>query len=691
MTTASSPFETSLTASVRGPEVPAAHPCQLQKPKADGNHGLLRKLRLSESGNVMAIAAAAIVPLIGMIGGAVDMSRIYLTKTRLQQACDAGALAGRKSMTGLNWSPASEAQAKELFHTNFPEGKYGTGALTADYHASSTGAVTGTATVAVPMTLMTFFGQAERDVSASCTADLQLPNTDVMLVLDTTLSMNDKNPGDAQSRIEVLRTAVTNFYTTLEGVKPAGSTIRYGFVPYSSTVNVGTLLKPEWIVDEAVYDSRVPDGTSSISGGTESADKTTTTYVVIGGTQSPGPPSTGPSENCFPPATTYTEAWSSWSAWSPDATSKPRTRKQTQTINGTTYSANLVNGVCTITSTVYNNLVREWTQTVDDNPNAGKPIPGGTAYHWIYRPVSFPMAPLKSGSVPGGSFSATVANNHANRTITWNESNACIEERATRRTDEGTGVPRYDMDVDLVPIAGNRATQWQPYLPGVVYSRKASWPTDGGTWLYTGSLPTETRSVNVNATTNYYTPFNNPQDYGACPTTSRKLNAISASTLTTYLNSLRPAGFTYHDIGFLWGLRLMSPTGLFQAEHAAAEANGRIARHLIFMTDGDTDTRIGAYDAWGISGMDRRRTPIGEIPSNATQNTITESRLSELCSVAKNQMNITVWVIAFGTTKTPLLVNCASQGRDYQANDAAELNAAFAEIASQIAELRITK
>jgi hypothetical protein len=54
-------------------------------------------------------------------------------------------------------------------------------------------------------------------------------------------------------------------------------------------------------------------------------------------------------------------------------------------------------------------------------------------------------------------------------------------------------------------------------------------------------------------------------------------------------------------------------------------------------------------------------------------------------------MNITVWVIAFGTTKTPLLVNCASQGRDYQANDAAELNAAFAEIASQIAELRITK
>ena len=58
----------------------------------------LTRLRRDTSGNTLAIAAAAMVPLIGIVGGAVDMSRIYIIKTRLQHACDAGALAGRKAM-----------------------------------------------------------------------------------------------------------------------------------------------------------------------------------------------------------------------------------------------------------------------------------------------------------------------------------------------------------------------------------------------------------------------------------------------------------------------------------------------------------------------------------------------------------------------------------------------------------------
>ena len=50
----------------------------------------LSRIRRDVSGNTIALVAAALVPLTAMIGGGVDVARIYMTKTRLQQACDAG-------------------------------------------------------------------------------------------------------------------------------------------------------------------------------------------------------------------------------------------------------------------------------------------------------------------------------------------------------------------------------------------------------------------------------------------------------------------------------------------------------------------------------------------------------------------------------------------------------------------------
>lgn len=665
--------------------------------------GFLSRLGRDTRGNTLALVAASVVPLAAMVGGAMDMSRLYLVQTRLQQACDAGALAGRRSMTGLTWTADNEDTAENFFNINFPAGKYGTGAIDIEYTAANSGAVTGTASVTVPMTLMSLFETSDKTISADCTADLQLPNTDVMFVLDTTLSMNDTNPGDAQNRITVLRSAVSDFYNTLQAVKPAGSTIRYGFVPYSSTVNVGMLLKNDWIVDSWDYDSRVPDGVSYQDGGEQGDTTTKTTTVLLSGNYT-DVPSTGPSEQCTAPANSgYTDQYTSWTAWSPSSTALPRSRTRERTRNGTTYSAQLKNGVCTITARTFNQYKERQTQTVSENPNAGQDKADKTYYHWIYRPVTYSLTALKGGGEypTGGSFTAPVTNNYAKNdispgsvaqtTITWDQTNACIEERSTRRSDEGSDVPRYDMSIDLVPDPTDSATQWRPFLPGVVYGRKNSSFTATSNWLYSGSAETRTRDVNINATTNYLTPGSSPTEYGACPTYARKLAEIDSATLTAYLALLQPAGFTYHDIGFLWGLRLMSREGLFAAEHAAAEVNGRFARHLIFMTDGETDTRISAYDAWGLSAVARRRTPTGSIPTDATQNSLTEARLTELCTIAKNNKNITVWVIAFGTTLTSLLSDCASPGRAYQADNSAELTDAFSQIASQIAQLRVTQ
>lgn len=663
-------------------------------------NGFLARLAHNQAGNTLAIVAASVIPLAGLIGGGIDISRLYLAKTRLQQACDAGALAGRRSMSGITWTTgtsSNEETAKNFFNLNFPANKYGAGTPAIAYTASNTGAVTGTASVAVPMTLMKLFNVTSRTISADCTADLQLPNTDVMFVLDTTLSMNDINPGDSESRIVVLRKAVKDFYDALQLVKPAGSHIRYGFVPYSSTVNVGMLLKRNWIQDNASYDSRVPDGTSVIPGSTQGATTSKTTSVVDSGNTSTGTKYQGSSETCAAPANSLSDSYTAWSAWSPSATALPRSRTRVRTRNGVTYSAGLTNGICWITPTNYNNLKETYTETVSENPNAGNQGADGTAYHWIYKPVTYSMANLKgTGSgddlVTGGSFKAPVSNNFAaDRTISWNQTLGCIEERATRRSNEGTDVPRYDMDVDLIPDPTRPETQWKPFLPGVVYGRRGGSATATTGWEYSGAAATYTRVVTPNATTNYYTPNGSTSQYAACPTYARKLAEIDSSTLSTYLSALVPAGYTYHDIGMMWGLRLMSREGLFAAEHATAESTGRYARNLIFMTDGETDTRIGSYDAWGLSAVARRRTSTASIPTNADQNAITEARLTELCTIAKTQKNITVWVIAFGTNLSTMLSNCASPGRAYQADNADQLTTTFSQIASQIAQLRITR
>lgn len=662
--------------------------------------GFLGRLRRDARGNTLAMVAASIFPLAGVIGGGIDISRIYLTRVRAQQACDAGALAGRKSMNGLTWTTANATTATNFFDVNFVDHKFGTGTRTRSYTASSAGAVTGTASVVVPMTLMSLFQMPDKTIQVTCTADLQLPNTDVMFVLDTTLSMNDTNPSDSKSKIAILRDSVSSFYTQLEAVKSSGASIRYGFVPYSSTVNVGMLLKRDWVVDNWTYDSRVYDGTSIKDGGSQAATITTNVTVTDSGSYTTAK-LPGPAEKCVAPANeNYTDTYTAYTAWSPSDTALPRSRSRTRTRNGITYSAALSNGVCTITKTTFNQLKETTTTTISANPNAGNDNADSTIYHWIYKPVTYSMTDLKGAgsgdsTVSGGFFNADLDVNTTTglakaRKISWTATNACIEERSTRRTNEGTDIPRNDMDVDMVPDKTKPATQWRPYLPGVVFERKASGFTATTGYSFTTDAETKTRDVSMTATTNYPNPSTSPYEYGACPSAARKMGTITSTVLTNYLAGLVPAGYTYHDIGFLWGLRLLSREGLFAAENQAAEASGKVGRNLIFMTDGDTDTRIGAYDAWGPSAIVRRRTPANAIPTNATQNGITETRLLELCSIAKDQKNVTVWVIAFGVTITPTLTSCASPGRAYQANNAAELATTFSQIVSQIAQLRIT-
>src|SRR5690349_9706109 len=81
--------------------------------------GFLIRLRKDARGNTLIIMAAMLVPLLAFSGAAVDMARLYVVRVRLQQACDAGTLAGRKTMTdtsiGTPLDSTAAAQAQAFF------------------------------------------------------------------------------------------------------------------------------------------------------------------------------------------------------------------------------------------------------------------------------------------------------------------------------------------------------------------------------------------------------------------------------------------------------------------------------------------------------------------------------------------------------------------------------------------------
>ena len=59
---------------------------------------LFPRLARNTAGNTLMLVAAALVPLVAIIGSGVDIGRAYLAESRLQQACDSGVLAARKRL-----------------------------------------------------------------------------------------------------------------------------------------------------------------------------------------------------------------------------------------------------------------------------------------------------------------------------------------------------------------------------------------------------------------------------------------------------------------------------------------------------------------------------------------------------------------------------------------------------------------
>ncbi len=156
------------------------------------------------------------------------------------------------------------------------------------------------------------------------------------------------------------------------------------------------------------------------------------------------------------------------------------------------------------------------------------------------------------------------------------------------------------------------------------------------------------------------------------------------------MNGLVATGYTFHDLGMAWGVRLISPNGLFAGENTTAPNGRPISRHIIFMTDGMMNTPANQYTSHGYEESDRRVSGAAVTPTTSDLISRHDARFQALCNQARAN-NIVVWTIAFGTSNPSTLVSCADSGKSYVATDSAALTAQFQAIASSIAKLRLSR
>lgn len=113
-----------------------------------------RRLLRETAGNTFLIVAASLIPLTAMIGSAVDVSRAYMAKSRLQSACDAASLAARRVMRNDSFTEDVARTGKEFFDFNFKQGMYGTARFEPRISRPTTGVVRVDASTSIPTVVM---------------------------------------------------------------------------------------------------------------------------------------------------------------------------------------------------------------------------------------------------------------------------------------------------------------------------------------------------------------------------------------------------------------------------------------------------------------------------------------------------------------------------------------------------------
>jgi hypothetical protein len=433
------------------------------------------------------------------------------------------------------------------------------------------------------------------------------------------------------SKIGALRSAALSLYDTLEPAQTQlynnNLRLRYGFVNYNSTINVGRILyekNPDWLVQNWQYQSRTPDwldATAYFNG--KSACNSAYTFDAQASQANPN----------------YTGVMGGWwltanrcrvivqSQGNPDGYTYER-----QTVDVRPYLSSNLKATNTQTPTPI------WQITGTNDPSDDKP--------YEFKSV-------------------------------WN---GCIEERKTNSTliNGGTSTTApadaYDLDVDLLPY--NDDTRWRPMWNDITYNPEWTWgwpyylPRQPATYC-----PTEARRLQ-----NYY---NNRGGFAAY------VNGLVARG-GTYHDLGMMWGARFISPTGLFKSATPETNDVNDPDNPTKIRGFSVKKYMIFMTDGDMAPAWNAYSAYGMEYLDGRVMGSPSTDNNAlTARHLQRFRMA--CNAAKAKgIDVWVIAFATNlTTDMTNCASKPEQAAGLSTN--AALIAKFQEIGSKIGSLRLSQ
>ncbi len=190
----------------------------------------VRRMLGDRRGGMQILFAVSAVPLLAIIGLAVDHGYAILVKQRLQSSMDGAVLAAATAAALQTGTPADVADAymASNFTTKFPGM---TPALS--LNVGNDGHVTGEATLSMPTSFSRAIGVDTLPIKVGSDAVFGAGKAEIALVLDNTASMSG-------TKLDQLKAAAKELVTTVYAAPNAAQKVKVSLVPFAQYVNVGT-------------------------------------------------------------------------------------------------------------------------------------------------------------------------------------------------------------------------------------------------------------------------------------------------------------------------------------------------------------------------------------------------------------------------------------------------------------------
>ena len=203
---------------------------------------LFRRFRKNQQGSFAVVFALLLIPLLGVVGVAIDYSRAFEMRLKLADALDAGVLA-------VGAQPnISQAAAFKIINDwivaqlgdQYPE-HWQLDSVT----LGNDGIVNASASGTVNTTLARIVGVTQMPITVTTQAIRSLGKVEVVLVLDNTGSMKG-------SKLTKLKGAAKSLVDDLVNATKDPNDLKIALVPFSQTVNVGSQYQnASWMDNQA--------------------------------------------------------------------------------------------------------------------------------------------------------------------------------------------------------------------------------------------------------------------------------------------------------------------------------------------------------------------------------------------------------------------------------------------------------